>query len=239
MNTPEGKRKVQQIVKDIPEPSWEVDVHTHWQRLQDGLHAGLAEAFPVRKKDNRGGIFSKGTWQALTRRKHAKMILNRCDELFSELNLRAAVRAWKDGTDLCLSSRPHTLDKAILVLCHLQGLVAFRNAAKVVRELVKADKASFVESVVDRAEAAHGTDLYKELRPLRIGGRFRRDATAHPGFAVDGEQARDHLHNEKLWLRYCAKLEAGVETTTARLLQRARRGATLRRQQMQTTFRLR
>ena len=238
MNTPEGKRKVQQIVKDIPEPSWEVDVHTHWQRLQDGLHAGLAEAFPVRKKDTRDGIFSKGTWQALTRRKQAKMILNRCDELLSDLNLRAAVRAWKDGTDLRMSSRPHTLDKAILVLCHLQGLVAFRNAAKVVRELVKADKASFVESVVDRAEAAHGTDLYKELRPLRIGGRFRRNATAHPGFAVEGEQARDHLHNEKLWLRYCAKLEAGVETTTARLLQRARRGATLRRQQMQTTFRL-
>ena len=238
MHTPEGKKKAQQIVKDIPEPSWEVDVHTHWQRLQEGLHEGLAEAFPVKQKRTRGGIFSTGTWKALARRKHAKATMQRCDEYTHDLNQQAAFRAWKDGTDFSLSSRVQILDRAATVLCLLRGLAHFRTAAKEVRELIKADKAGFVELVVDKAEAAQGVDLYKELRPLRIGGRFRKGASAHPGFAIDGEQARDHLHNEKLWLRYCARLEAGVETSTSRLLQRARKGAASRRQQLQSTFSL-
>ena len=194
MHTPEGKKKVQQIVKDIPEPSWEVDVHTHWQRLQEGLHEGLAEAFPVKQKRTRGGIFSTGTWKALARRKHAKATMQRCDEYTHDLNQQAAFRAWKDGTDFSLSSRVQILDRAATVLCLLRGLAHFRTAAKEVRELIKADKAGFVELVVDKAEAAQGVDLYKELRPLRIGGRFRKGASAHPGFAIDGEQARDHLH---------------------------------------------
>ena len=189
MHTPEGRKKVQQIAKDIPEPPWDADVHTHWQRIQDGLHTGLAEAFPVKKANTKKGIFSTGTWQALARRKQAKALLQRCDGYMQDLHQQAVLRAWKDGTDFSLRSRVHTLDWTAIVLCQLKGLSAFRNAAKEVRELVKADKAAFVESVVDKAEAAHGTDLYKELRPLRIGGRFKRGASAHPGFAIDGEQA--------------------------------------------------
>ena len=61
---------------------------------------------------------------------------------------------------------------------------------------------------------------------------------ALPGLALDGEQARDHIHNETLWLRHCAEMIAGVVTSTARLLQRARKSAAERHEQLRHPFSL-
>lgn len=237
LHTPEGQREFRRIVRNLPGIPWEVDVHSHWQRLQDGIHAGLATSFPMKRARKKQGIFTADTWKSLDMRKRAKRLLDSCDVHLLHLDRKASFRPWKDGTDITSSGRLQFLDKMALVLCHLHGL-PFRLASKEVRAKVKSDKARFVESVVDKAEAAQGIDLYKELRPLRIGSRFKKGNAALPGLALDGEQARDHIHNETLWLRHCAEMIAGVVTSTARLLQRARKSAAERHEQLRHPFSL-
>ena len=131
------------------------------------------------------------------------------------------------------------IKKWTLMLCHCLGLVRFRGAAKLVRTGTKADNARFIEETVDRAQSSQGVDIFKELAPLRIGGKFRkRGPNTLPGFCVDGEQALDHIHNEHLWLRHCANMEAGIPTSTSKLLQRARKGAMARLERLEEHFKL-
>ena len=237
LHAPEGPREFRRIVRNLPDIPWEVDVHSHWQRLQDGIHAGLAASFPMKKARKKQGIFTADTWKSLDMRKRAKRLLDSCDVHLLHLDRKASFRPWKDGTDITSSGRLQFLDKMALVLCHLHGL-PFRLASKEVRAKVKSDKARFVDSVVDKAEAAQGIDLYKELRPLRIGSRSKKGNAALPGLALDGEQARDHIHNETPRPRHCAEMIAGVVTSTARLLQRARRSAAERHEQLRHPFSL-
>ena len=239
LHTPAGRKRFQQIVKDIPDVQWDVDVHSHWQRLEDGLHKGLAEHFPRKKNQGKNEVFSKQTWSFLANRKKAKQILDHCDYLLDEQDKIAAMMAWRYSTSLEEASETRQLHRYTIILCHLLGLGQFRANSKQLRMGIKQDKAIFVEKVVDRAEAAKGTDVFKELRPLRIGGKFRkRGPNTLPGFLYEGEQAADHLQHEALWLRHCARLEAGVLTSTSKLLQRARKGAGERADQLQEPFHL-
>ncbi len=237
--TAEGRVQFQELVRALPDPDWQTDIHSHWQQLEDGLHEGLAKLFPAQRKKPRKAMFSDLTLRSLEQRKAAKRILDQCDVELDHLDLRSSFGAWKDRTNISSTYGIERLRRFAVLLCHLHGLYNFRTAAKLARQGIKSDKARFVENVVDRAERTRGVDVYKELRPLRIGGRFRkRGTTTLPGFILDGERAVDHLHNESLWLRHCATLEAGVKTNTTRLLQRARRGAMDRMARLDTPFQL-
>ena len=237
--TVEGRAKFQALVRELPDPDWLTDVHSHWQQLEDGLHNGLAKHFGAQQRKPRKAMFSDRTLKSLDQRKQAKRIMDQCDAELDGLDLRSSFGAWKDRMKLTTTNEIERLRRYAVILCHLQGLHSFRMAAKQVRSGIKDDKARFIEGVADKAESAKGVDVYKELRPLRIGGKFRkRGPTTLPGFILDGEQAVDHLHNESLWLRHCANLEAGVQTSTARLLQRARKGAMERMSRLETPFKL-
>lgn len=41
MATAEGQEVLRKAILEIPDPGWEVDVHQHWQCLEDGLHRCL------------------------------------------------------------------------------------------------------------------------------------------------------------------------------------------------------
>ena len=80
--------------------------------------------------------------------------------------------------------------------------------------------------MVSNANRASGSDIYRALKPLRIGGKARRYGIPPlPGFEDNGEPTHDARHSDSVWLRHCSKMEAGVPTCTRRLLQRARRGS--------------
>ena len=237
--TAEGRAKFQALVRELPDPDWQTDVHSHWQQLENGLHEGLNKHFPATKRKDRRAMFSDSTLRSLDQRKRAKKLLDQCDIELDCFDLRSSFGAWKDKVNFSSTHGLEQLRRYAVLLCHLHGLHNFRTSAKQVRHGIKNDKAKFVECVVDKAERTKGVDVYKELRHLRIGGRFRkRGPTTLPGFSLDGEQAVDHLHNESLWLRHCDTLEAGVRTNTARLLQRARRGAIERMSKLETPFKL-
>ena len=62
MATEQGQRKLRSAVEKIVEPDWSMDVHCHWQQLEDQLHQTLLENFPQGKRPTRSDIFSTETW---------------------------------------------------------------------------------------------------------------------------------------------------------------------------------
>ena len=239
LTTEEGKRIFQEFVKEIPDPDWSVDIHVHWQHIENALHRGLAENFPPTRRQSRRAMFAHDTLEALNNRKIAKKILDQVDEEIRCIDLQSGFYAWKDSMPISAAKELHRLKRWTLTIFHCFGLAKFRKEAKLVRAGTKADKARFIEMTVDKAQSSQGVDIFKELAPLRIGGKFRkRGPNTLPGFCVNGEQAMDHIHNEHLWLRHCANMEAGVPTSTSKLLQRARKGAIARLERLEEHFKL-
>ena len=233
MNTPEGQQKLRGIIESLPEPDWNVDVHVHWQILEDAIHNGLGLHFPPTRRKQRIDLFSQNTRDNLERRKRAKQALEAYDDYIAERNQACAFRAWKDGTKIMETLQLWKWPDLAMEMFRLHGLLAFRTAAKEVRAGVKKDKANYIDKVIGDANAMNGSDIYKVLKPLRIGGFNKSKGIAPlPGFR-DGQQPLDNeVTSDEVWLRHCAKMEAGVFTTTGRLLQRARKGSTQRAKEM-------
>lgn len=106
----------------------------------------------------------------------------------------------------------------------------FRSFSKLLRHDIKEGKTKYVENVVQKANEVKGSDIYRELKRLRVGASFRKKAiqTLPQLCNEQGEEAGDAYERDSIWSRHCAKMEAGVRTTTKRLLMRSRRNATYR-----------
>ena len=96
LTTEDGKKIFQELVKEIPDPHWSVDVHVHWQHIENALHQNLAEHFPPPRKQSRRDLFTKDTLGALNQRKFAKKILDQADEEIGRLELQSGFYAWRD-----------------------------------------------------------------------------------------------------------------------------------------------
>ena len=226
LHTEWGANKLKEIVAQLPDPCWEDDVHVHWQKLEDGLHAGLLEHFPPKAKRSRKDIFSSTTWTFLEQRKACKQGLDQCDDALDNFEVKGAIRAWKDGETLKAADRLNILNQWLIVLAHIFFKNDFRRSAKELRQSLMQDKTKYIESVVENANKSNMNDLYAQLRPLRIGGAMaKRGLPPLPGFKRPGEDIADPQGSDQIWMEHCAVLEAGVATTTRRLLQRARKHA--------------
>ena len=233
MNTPEGQQILRGIIESLPEPDWNVDVHAHWQILEDAIHKGLGTHFPLTKRKQRIDLFSQTTRDNLEKRKRAKQVLEAYDDYIADKDQACAFRAWKDGTTLSVAAQLWKWPDFAAALARLHGLMVFRKAALEARSGVKQDKANYIDKVIGDANAMNGSDIYKVLKPLRIRGFNKSKGIAPlPGFQ-DGQQPLDNeATSDEVWLRHCARMEAGVFTTTGRLLQRARKGTLQRSMEM-------
>lgn len=227
MATNEGRDLLQKMLSDIPSLSWGCEVHHQWEYLESCIHHGLQQCFPPKKKFTRSDIFSSTTWHFRNQKSVFKSGLEDVDSEFQYIWMKGAFRAWRYGACLDEAWKVDILQLGTMHLARLHILVAFRQSAKALREQVAIDKAEFVNSIVDRAATTSTAEVFKALRPLRIGGRFRK--MKQPPLpqlqTADGEMAEDPGTADSIWLRHCANLEAGVQTTTNRLLQRIRKGS--------------
>ena len=226
MATAEGRETLRGIIENLKEPPWECDIHLHWQSLQDQLHEGLAKNFPAPKGKKRIDLFSQGTKDALQARKNAKKGMDECDDHLDHIDKLMAFKTWRTSTALRWTKRIYMLEEFATVIALFICRGNFRTASMNVRLSVKQDKVVFINEVVNKANKKGMTDLFKELRPLRIGGvQRRRGVPTLPGFKHEGELAATAEQSDAIWLRHCSSLEAGVGTNTGRLLQRARKNA--------------
>ena len=219
MATPQGREQLRKSLSSAPQIGWDIDVHQHWQHLEDFIHLQLETHFPKPKRPKRHSIFSPSTWQSLDRRRNFKKSLLIWDEAWISFLQKWAISAWRTGESLREGVRYVRLQLYTLILAYKMLLNGFRDAAWELKCGVKQNKAAFVDQVASQAQMTHGMDIFYELKKLRIGSKFRkRGPTTLPGFGgVD-----DCKTSDQIWADHCSKMEAAVSTSTSRLLQRCR-----------------
>ena len=206
-----------------------MDVHQHWEVLEQSLHSGLSKFFPGKAKQRKLDLFAESTRGLLKQRKELKKQLDQLDEWDFASMQRLCLRAWKDEAPFIWAVERARLDDSMQSTlcfdsCWLVDFVKSRSNS--CKAAIKNDKAHFIDQVVGEANGHRGADLYQALKPLRIGGKSRKMGIPPlPGFSADGVQPVDAERSTDLWTQHCANMEAGVLTSTSRLLQRARRGS--------------
>ena len=230
MATAEGQEVLRQAILEIPDPGWEVDVHQHWQCLEDGLHRCLEENFKQDKKDRRQDIFSEDTWTYRKNKLDIKEMLNGMDEAEEKIWKRIGFKSIQDKMNLRDLRRRYVVDVVIVELMKHKLVWAFRRLSRQLRVAIQKDKAKFIDKVTTEANCATGSNIYKELKKLRVGSSFRKKAiqTIPQLRDEEGKVAGDAAARDQIWSRYCARMEAGVKTTTQRMLLRARKAARAR-----------
>ena len=228
MHTPEGRNLLQQLVMDLPDVSWDTDIHAHWQILEDALHNGLQQAFPPRPKPTRADIFSSTTWDLRNRKREIKNNFVPLDEAMDDVYLWICWQSWKTQQPIDSIRRSASLLVMVVELARLHNLGAFRAIARKLRISLGVDKALFLESVVKEAGKYKGADIFRALRPLRIGSALRKRGIRTLPYLInkEGTVAIDEEARDQMWNDHCATMEAGVATSTHRLLQRTRRRTT-------------
>ena len=224
MHTPEGRALLHQVIQALPVVDWQTDVHQHWQMLEDALHQGLSRAFPAVPRPVRADIFTASTWELRDLKRRLKSNLFHLDDALDDVYVWISWRTWKLQTTI-MTSRRSICPMLILIECMRLFIVDnFRLTAKKLRKSLSHDKAMFLEKVIHDAGQCKGADIFKALQPLRIGSAVRkRGIQALPCLInKEGIVALDENARDKMWNDHCAAMEAGVETTAQRLLQRTR-----------------
>ncbi len=227
MATDEGRQQLQNMLQDIPTLPWNCEVHHQWDFYDNCIHSGLQHYFPAPKRRTRSDIFTQATWDRLSQKARLKEHLTILDQAMDRCWYKLFWIVWKTGQPLRSTCRLELMQISAVHLLRLFVLRSFRITAGKLREQTKEDKTQFVNSVVDKASSASTTDVFKELRLLRVGSRFRKMKQQPLPQVLDGdlEHALDGEARDRVWLQHCSKLEAAVETTTHRLLQRIRQGS--------------
>ena len=227
MATEEGQQQLQGMLQTIPQVPWACEIHQQWEYLEGCIHHGLQSLFPPKKRPKRADMFSTATWNLLQHKIRSKELLGHLDHEADQVWIQGAWRALRFFLPLRITRRVNLLLHVMLNLARLRILSGFKVTSKLLRKQVASDKAAFINGVVDKASSMSTTEVFQALRPLRIGRRFR--SMKQPPLPQlqqeDGTMASDYAERDAIWQAHCAKLEAGVPTTTHRLLQRIRKGS--------------
>ena len=225
MNTKEGRAQLQGIMKGLPLPAWDTDVHAHWQIMEDYIHKQLAEHFPGQRKNTRRSVFNDEVWLLLAKRAQVKERFDSWDEAWNLQVTTMTITSWRH--DLPLHAVRHFQKYHCVALNLLRTFILkeFREVSQQLKRNVKQSKADFIERQIHQANRGGKNDIFQALRPLRIGSTFRkRGPPTLPGLG----DAQDDIQTDELWLRHCADMEAAVPTNTHKLVQRARRDSARR-----------
>ena len=223
MATDEGRQQLQSMMQNIPTLPWNCEVHHQWDFYDNCIHSGLQHYFPPPKRRTRSDIFTQTTWDRLSQKARFKEYLSQLDLALDSCWCKIYWMVWKTGQHLRSTCRLELLQISAVHLLRLFVLGSFRSSARKLREQTKDDKTQFV----DRASGASTTEVFKELRLLRVGSKFRKMKQQPLPQVIDedSEHALDGEARDRVWLQHCSKLEAAVDTTTHRLLQRIRQGS--------------
>ena len=227
MATDEGRQQLQSMIQNIPTLPWNCEVHHQWDFYDNCIQSGLQHYFPPPKRRTRSDIFTQTTWDRLSQKARFKEYLSQLDLALESCRCKIYWMVWKTGQHLRSTCRLELLQISAVHLLRLFVLGSFRSSARKLRDQTKDDKTQFVNSVVDRASGASTTEVLKELRLLRVGSKFRKMKQQPLPQVIDedSEHALDGEARDRVWLQHCSKLEAAVDTTTHRLLQRIRQGS--------------
>ena len=218
MLTPEGRSILRTETARIVLPSWEVDVHTHAQTLQDALQGIMREHFPAEKAGPRAAFITSEVWGQRCKRVKFKKRTRRFRETCQQTLAEIALQRWRgDQARAWLSGK--------ISLLYELFATAVQISADRSRRAVRATKQKLLTDSLRRLEGKSVKDVQAELRKLGIGGRpKRKDLGVLPclqtceGQAVVGREQLDEL-----WLRFFNDMELGHICQTSDFIQQTGR----------------
>ena len=200
------------ICSSAPQVAWDVDVHTHYERIATHFRNQLAHAFSRKKRGRTGSFLSDHTWSIRARRiwLRGQAALHR--RRVTNYEAVAAFKAWQWDQSLARARPVCAFLLAAQEFRATELVGALRETHKLLRSSVRADKGALIRSAADIAARGGPKDVMQRLRPL-LGPpkRLRRDRTPLPGVKlVDGSIAPTVQDNVDRWVEHFASIEGGT-----------------------------
>ena len=216
-----------EAVAAVPPVPWSLSVDAHEAALTKALHHRARPYKAHRSRRPSRPFVGPAILEALQLRRHLKGNLQRATARQNSLILGILFGLWRTAVrlDLCrdtfsnTSSLPRsTCELGQLDFCLALDLRAYQQVAILVRKLLKAAKAAYMEELgmtLTRAAENHdAAQAYQALRALVPAVRKKSSvAPAVPLLAKDGHAFADGCDLAQGWMRHFGDIEGGVATT--------------------------
>ena len=212
---PANAAKIRSVLADIERPTWDIDVHCHYEKIAANLHAELAKHFPQKRRPPRRSYITETSWNLWRQKAATKKAQRELNKRSQHLLLQLVFRTWchreqRDDSflqenDIMTAFNMHVLSRIQLKL----------------KQQLAADRVLHVEQLAREAEIAAPKELYQRLKSLGIGSVFRKrgpktlPALNHP----NNEPAQTVQETQEIWREFAAELEFGHATTHEKLWQ--------------------
>lgn len=223
MDNPEAQRELGDLIQKIPKIPWDTNVHEHAIQIHDALHDSMWKVMGTARSTRKTSYISDSTWATrLGKSKLKKELLNR--DKFARITWTLwAFSSWRRNIALSEILPPHW-----------QWMMSFErksayirrarvDTAKDLRRHLHEDRTNFAKQCALRCEGQPLQEVFKELKPLRVGGIFRK--RKQPPLPLlrhtDGRVAESPNEIAEIWRAHCAGLEAGEVVTADQLIANA------------------
>lgn len=209
-----------EIFKDLPQPSWQTDVHDHWQACRDNLVAKLAQTFPAQKSRPRKPFISDEVWRPRNQKQSLRRQAALHAHLCLQLDLLVSIRAWCNGQRLAPALLHGFLWAMRCIAAHLCIGPELRAAQQELRSALALQRQAFLERIAEEADHAPGSQTFAIFRKAGFTSTRKRTARPLPAIRLDdGTPAQDHVQIKTAWRHYFASIECGHQITPPQLLQ--------------------
>ena len=208
------------VFKDLPEPDWLLDVHSHWQVCHTALMERLSALFPKTKSQPRKPYINDETWEIRNRKCALRRQIALRAHLCPRLDLLVPFQVWRDGGQF----RTHFLRGLRWLLqcqaAHLRDKPKFADLQRQLRHALQAQRNQYLEQVAAEADKASSDQVYAHLR--RAGFRSSRKQGLRPLPCIldaDGQPAEDLDTLRYVWRTHFHAIECGRDIDYEALLQ--------------------
>ena len=207
-----------EVFKDLPEPDWLLDAHSHWQICHTALMERLSVYFPKKKSQPRKPFIND---EELRNRKCAlrRQIALRA-HLCPRLDILVPFQVWRDGGTF----RAYFLrGLRWLFQCqaaHLRDKPKFADLQRQLRHALQVQRNQYLEQVAAEADNASSDQIYAHLR--RAGFRSSRKQGLRPLPCIldaHGQPAEDLDTLRYVWRTHFHAIECGRDIDYDALLQ--------------------
>eukprot|EP00438_Fugacium_kawagutii_P025367 Skav236529 [mRNA] locus=scaffold78:1073914:1079907:- [translate_table: standard] len=183
------------IFDGLPQPSWDTDVHTHWQSCHSALMQRFARFFPKPRSCPRKPYITAEVWQLRTQKQALRRQLAIRAHMCPAVPLVAAFQTLKYQQPFRRTFLSGLLWLLRCNAAHLQDRAHLRRLQDDLAKALKAQRIQYLENVADEANHAPRSEIYARLRKAGFCSTRKRRTRPLPalqtpdGLPVDNLQA--------------------------------------------------
>ena len=206
----------------IPQPSWEMDVHSHFDFLQTALGQLCSASSRKGPTKPRKVTLTEHTWALIQEKRHWRADLAQFEKQQKLTRLRLAFSAWQ-----LQQEEPLMLPQFETLLAQQDKLISealfnFRQLGRAVTKAIRRDDANFYEHLL-----GEGADFLAPHQVKDLWGIVRRSLPQHK-LRRQKTPPLKNVNLEDKWVPYLCSLELGEAVDQQQLLERCcRRQSTL------------